>query len=304
LEIHFIPGRFSFVMKQFIKNNVNVKKTTLTSCMQGKRYISRAPSLVPSKFPSKPEIFHQEALEKALSQHVAEGKKHVDLETLNIKPVVAPQAWVINLQNEKTEIINLDPYFFDCPPRKDILHRMVVWQLAKRRQGTHKNKYRLETAYTKKKMYQQKHTGYTRHKDRGAPQFRGGGRALPKRPRSYYFKLNRRVRFLALRMALTAKYLQGRLQIVDRVSIERPKTKIAFQLFKNLGVVDGNSTGYVIDGLRVNKEFERASWNLSYVCYVSVKALNVYDLLRFDKVFITKRSLDIIAGRWSRYRLQ
>lgn len=61
-----------------------------------------------------------------------------------------------SIDNEYTDLIDLDPYFFQCPPRKDILHRMVLWQLAKRRQGTHKTKYRLEKPYTKKKMYRQK----------------------------------------------------------------------------------------------------------------------------------------------------
>lgn len=194
----------------------------------------------------------------------------------------------------------MDPYFFDCAPRKDILHRMVVWQLAKKRQGTHKTKYRLEVAFTKKKTVPQKGTGSARHQDRAAPIFLKGGRSFPRRPRDYSFKLNRRVRFLALRMALTTKFVQGKLFILEDLKVDLPKTKLASQLVSKFGV-NKEKDGMFIDA-EIDTTFETASWNLFYVHYGTQDALNVYDILRRDYLFITKKSLEKIKERWSRYR--
>lgn len=177
---------------------------------------------------------------------------------------------------------------------------MVVWQLAKKRQGTHRQQYRLEVAFTKKKLYRQKGTGGARHQDRGAPIFLKGGRAFPKRPRDYSFKLNKKVRFLALRMALTTKYLQGKLFVVDELKVEIPKTKIAVSLLRNMGI-NKEKDAMLIDS-ELDKLFERSTWNLFYVHYGSVAALNVYDLLRRDYLVVTKRSLEKIAERWSKFR--
>jgi large subunit ribosomal protein L4 len=178
---------------------------------------------------------------------------------------------------------------------------MVIWQLAKRRQGTHKQKYRHEVAFSSKKIYRQKGLGKARHKDRRAPLFIRGGHVFPKKPRDYSFKLNRRVRHLALRMALTTKYLQSKLIILNQIEIEKPKTKLASQLLAGIKVNNKGGPFMVVDGKRVNPDFERASWNLNYVNYVSVNALNVYDILRNEKLIITQKSLDLIKERWAKY---
>lgn len=191
---------------------------------------------------------------------------------------------------------------WSCPPRKDILHRMVTWQLAKKRQGTHKTKYRHEVAFTKKKMYQQKGTGRARHQDRAAPIFIRGGHTFPLRPRDYSFKLNRRIRHMALRMALTTKFLQGNLTIVDDLSVPQPKTRLANKILLRLGVTSRRDA-LIIDGRKVDKDFETASWNIGYVQYVKVAGLNVYDILRRHKLIITRESLDLIKKRWNRYNI-
>ena len=178
---------------------------------------------------------------------------------------------------------------------------MVVWQLAKRRQGTHQTKHRLETSFTKKKMYRQKGTGRARHRDKGSPTFIGGGRAFPKRNRDYSFKLNRRVRHLALRMALTTKFLQGKLLIVEDFKIESPKTKIAQQMLDKIKVKKDTGKYLLIDAEKVNPDFEKASWNLKYINYICTSGLNVYDILRNDKVFLSESSLITIKERWSKY---
>lgn len=204
-----------------------------------------------------------------------------------------------NMKGEYTNLIDLEPYFFDCTPRKDILHMMVVWQLAKRRQGTHKTKHRLELAYTKKKMYRQKGTGRARHADKGAPQFRGGGHAHPIRPRDYSFKLNRRVRRLALRMALTTKLQQGKLLLLEDFHVEAPKTAIVKRHLQNLGVGEGGVL--MIDGPEVTPEFERGAWNLKYVDLLPVAGINVYDILRHDTLVLSMSALESLKEHYAEY---
>lgn len=248
------------------------------------------------------EEIHQQALEKALSKKVATGKPHMDLELVRPeKPdfLVTPQAWVKNIKGEFTDLIDLESYFFACAPRKDILHMMVVWQLAKRRQGTHKTKYRLELAYTKKKMYRQKGTGRARHADRGAPQFRGGGHAHARRPRDYSFKLNKRVRRLALRMALTTKLQQGKLLILEDFHIDAPKTSIVKNHLKNFGIGEGGVL--MIDGPEVTPEFERGASNLQYVDVLPSVGINVYDILRHETLVLSREALNDLSARYSEH---
>lgn len=209
------------------------------------------------------------------------------------------EAWVRNLGGEYTNLIDLEPYFFACQPRKDILHAMVVWQLAKRRQGTHKTKYRLERAYTKRKMFSQKGTGRARRSDAGAPHFRGGGHALPIRPRDYSFKMNKRVRRLALRMALTTKLQQGKLMVIEDLHVEAPKTAIVNNHLKQLGLGEGGVL--FIDGREVTPEFERGSWNLRHVDLLPVHGINVYDILRHDTLVLTSAALEALSEDYAEY---
>lgn len=207
------------------------------------------------------------------------------------------EAWVQNVQAEYIDLIKLNPYFFSCAPRKDILHQMVLWQLAKRRQGTHKTKFRLERAYTKKKMYKQKGTGRARHSDKAAPQFiRTGGHAHPVRPRDFSFKLNATVRRLALRMAITTKFRQGKLRIVNTLP-EECKTK---QVQAQLDKLQANNA-LIIDGTNVNKVYERASSNLHTVDVLSAKGINVYDMLRRDTLVLTMGCLDYLNTHYAQY---
>eukprot|EP01080_Neovahlkampfia_damariscottae_P012554 gene12554-6374_t len=267
-----------------------------------KRSIVQIIRLNPSKLPTiSPEKVHYEAMMKNISTKVATAQKTVDLNIIKPIETKKPQAFVINFKNEKVKLLDLDPYLFDCKPRKDILHRMVVWQLAKRRQGTHQTKHRHETAFTKKKMYRQKGTGRARHRDKGSPTFIGGGRAFPKRNRDYSFKLNRRVRHLALRMALTTKFIQGKLFIVEDIKLEEPKTKIAKHMLHQIKVRKDKGKFLLVDGETVHSNFEKASWNLKFVNYICSSGLNVYDILRNDKVYLTESSLSAIKYRWRKY---
>ncbi|HMO42199.1 MAG TPA: 50S ribosomal protein L4, partial [Phenylobacterium sp.] len=125
---------------------------------------------------------------------------------------------------EKAGSIDLDEGVFGLEPRKDILHRMVVYQLAKRQQGTHKSKPRNEVKATSKKMYRQKGTGGARHGNKAAPQFRGGGTAHGPRPRSHAIDLPKKVRRLALKHALSAKQAANSAVPIDQASLAEGKT--------------------------------------------------------------------------------
>lgn len=264
--------------------------------------IKRNPTAIPTK---NPEDVHREALLKCLSKNVATGRKTVNVQL--VRPVTpsfktVPEAWVRNLKQEYTGLIKLNPYFFDCQPRKDILHQMVVWQLAKRRQGTAKTKYRTELAYTKKKMYRQKGNGSARHGDRGAPQFRGGGHAHPKRPRDFSFKLNRKVRRLALRMALTTKYQQGRLIVVDDLNVVdadgQPTYKTKF-VKRAIDSLKNDARSFLfVDGEVLHKDFEKGSMALATVDALNIRGLNVYDMLRREYLVLTRQALEWLDSKY------
>jgi large subunit ribosomal protein L4 len=283
------------------------KNAELTGVKNSEFIINKLIKKNPTALPLKdPESLHRAALEKALSKNIASGRKTVDLDS--IRPVTPsfmqiPETWVKNWKQEFTDLIKLNPYFFNCEPRKDILHAMVVWQLAKRRQGTAKTKYRTELAYSKRKIYQQKGTGRARHGDRGAPQFRGGGHAHPKRPRDFSFKLNKKVRRLALRMALTTKYQQGKLIIVEDLDVRdennQPtlKTKIIKKAIENLS--PGARSLLIIGGETLNEKFEKGSFVLHNVDVLKVQGLNVYDILRRDILVLTRDSLQWLDTKYA-----
>jgi large subunit ribosomal protein L4 len=253
-----------------------------------------------------PEKIHRDAIAKTITGTTAVGRKTVaDLKALRsavpdfIKP---PETFVRNIKNEITDLIQLEPYFFACKPRKDILHMVVVWQLACRRQGTHKTKYRTELAYTKKKMYSQKGTGRARHADRGAPQFRGGGHAHAIRPRDYSYKMNKKVQRLALRMALTAKYQQGKVIVVEDLHVNSLKTfESKAHLLTLIPTNVAKNGGVMIVDSPVDANFERGSWNLQWVDYWDVSQLNVYDMMRRNRLILTRSALNWLNENYKKY---
>lgn len=266
------------------------------------------PCRSPITFPTKNvSDVHQQAIEASLPKSVAVGRPTADLSI--IRPVVplfryTPEAWVVDFRNEKKRIIELDPYLFNCKPRRDILHQMVVWQLAKRRQGTHKTLFRDEVAYSKRKLRPQKHMGRARVASKNSPIFRGGGHAHPKRPRDYSFKLNAKIRRLAFRMALTTKAMQGRLMIVENASLpsgSQAKTRVANEIISGWGITDRG--GALIVDATVDEQFRRTSSNLSYIDVLPAVGANVYDILRRDKLILTVGALEWFAFRFKEHRL-
>jgi len=190
--------------------------------------------------------------------------------------------------------IDLDDAIFGLEPRVDILQRCVRWQLAKRQAGTHAVKNRSDINRTTKKVYKQKGTGNARHGAASAPQFRGGGRAFGPQVRSHEHGLPKKVRALALKHALSAKVQDAALIIVEDAKLADPKTKALKESFGKLGV----TSALIIAGAEVDANFGRAARNISNVDVLPVQGINVYDILRRDKLVLTRAAVDALEARF------
>ena len=190
--------------------------------------------------------------------------------------------------------ITLSDAIFGLEPRADILHRMVRWQLAKRQQGTHAVKNRSAISRTGKKLYRQKGTGGARHGAASAPQFRGGGRAFGPQPRSHAHDLPKQVRALALRHALSAKAKENALIVVADAAAAEAKTQALLGQFGKMGL----SNALIIDGAEVNQNFALAARNIPYIDVLPVQGINVYDILRREKLVLTKAAVDALEARF------
>jgi large subunit ribosomal protein L4 len=202
---------------------------------------------------------------------------------------------VIKLDGGKGGSIELSDEIFGIEEiRADILQRMVTWQLAKRRAGTHKVQVRNEVSRTSKKMYKQKGTGGARHGSRRAAQFVGGARAHGPVVRSHAFDLPKKVRALALRHALSSKAKDGSLIVVDTVSLKDAKTAA---LRTQLGAI-GVTHALVIAGAEVDNNFKLAARNIPNVDVLPNAGLNVYDVLRRRTLVLTKDAVEAINARF------
>jgi large subunit ribosomal protein L4 len=199
---------------------------------------------------------------------------------------------VVSFSKDKAGSIELADEVFGLEPRSDILHRMVVYQLAKRRQGTHKTKPRNEVKATSKKMYRQKGTGGARHGNKAAPQFRGGGTAHGPRPRSHAIGLPKKVRRLALKHALSAKQAANELMIIDAFAIDEMKTKALAERFQKLGIADA----LIVDA-EVDEKFGVAARNIADIDVLPAIGANVYDILRREKLVLTKAAVASLEAR-------
>jgi large subunit ribosomal protein L4 len=189
--------------------------------------------------------------------------------------------------------VALKDEIFGLTPRADILQRMVRWQLAKRQAGTHKSKGRGEISATTKKMYKQKGTGRARHGAKSVPQFRGGGKAHGPVPRSHAHDLPKKVRALALKHALSAKVQDANLVVIADTALDAPKTKALKERFAALGF--GNAL--IIDGDTVNDNFRLAARGLANIDVLPVQGINVYDILRREKLVLTRAALTALEAR-------
>jgi len=200
---------------------------------------------------------------------------------------------VIKLDGGKAGSVDLDEALFGLEPRKDILHRVVRYQLAKRQRGTHKVKTRSETSYSTKKIYRQKGTGGARHGDRNAPIFRGGGVYKGPKVRSHAHDLTKKFRKLGLKHALSAKMTAGELVIVDNAELASAKTGELAKTVKNLGW----KRALVVDGVEVNANFALAARNIDGVNVLPSQGANVYDILKSDTLVLTKAGVVALEAR-------
>jgi large subunit ribosomal protein L4 len=204
------------------------------------------------------------------------------------------RADVTSLDAGQAGSVELDDEIFNLDPRPDILQRMVRWQLAKRRAGTHHAQDRSEVTVTGKKMIKQKGTGGARHGDKSAPQFRGGGKVFGPKPRDHAYDLPKKVRALALRHALSAKAKAGELIVLDKATSADGKTKALKGRFEQLGL----DNALFIDGLELEPSFVRAARNIPNIDVLPVQGINVYDILRRRKLVLTRAAVEALEARF------
>ena len=201
---------------------------------------------------------------------------------------------VLNLDASDAGEIELNDSIFGLEPREDLIQRVVVWQLAKRRAGTHKVLTRAEVNRTKKKLYAQKGTGQARHGARSAPLFVGGAKAMGPVQHSHEFDLPKKVKALGLRHALSAKAKGGAIVIIEDSKTAAIKTNDLAKRFGKLGF----TSALVVDG-EFDKNFALSARNLSHVSLLPASGLNVYDILRREKLVLTKAAVKAIEERLS-----
>ncbi len=190
--------------------------------------------------------------------------------------------------------VELDDAIFGLEPRADLIARMVRWQLAKRQAGDHKTLGRGEINRTGKKMYKQKGTGGARHGSGRVPQFRGGGRAMGPVTRSHAHDLPKKVRALALRHALSAKVRAGGLVVWEKAELAEGKTKVLRDSLAKAAIANA----LIIDSAEVHEKFAVAARNLPQIDVLPVQGINVYDIMRREKLVLTKGAIEALEARF------
>jgi large subunit ribosomal protein L4 len=205
------------------------------------------------------------------------------------------KADVTTLAAAKAGTVDLAEAIFGLKPRPDLIQRMVRYQLAKRRAGTHHAQDRSEVNVTGKKMYKQKGTGGARHGDKSVPQWRGGGKAFGPKPRDHAIEMPKKVRALALRHALSAKAQAGEVVVLDKAESKDGKTAALRDQFAKL---DWTNV-LIIDGAELQADFVRAARNLPNIDVLPVQGINVYDILRRKKLVLTKAAIAALEERFA-----
>jgi len=190
--------------------------------------------------------------------------------------------------------LELNEAIFGLEPRQDLIARMIRWQLAKRQAGTHKTLGRAEIHRTGKKMYKQKGTGGARHGSARVPQFRGGGRAMGPVVRSHAHDLPKKVRALALKHALSAKARDGAIIVWENAEVAEPKTKALRASFDKAAL----KSALIVDGAKVQDNFAKAARSIPEIDVLPAQGVNVYDIVRREKLVLTKAAIDALEARF------
>ncbi|HEY8191390.1 MAG TPA: 50S ribosomal protein L4 [Alphaproteobacteria bacterium] len=200
---------------------------------------------------------------------------------------------VKSLENKDAGSIDLDESVFGVEVKKDVLHRAVHWQLNKRRAGTHKTKDVSEVAGTGKKPHSQKGTGSARAGQRRRPQTVGGGRVFGPVVRSHATDLPKKVRKLALKMALSSKVKENKLVIIDEATAKTHKTKPVAAALKKFGF----ASALIVGGKEIDANFARATANLPKIDVLPSMGANVYDIIRRDVLVLTKDAVSELTEK-------
>ena len=203
------------------------------------------------------------------------------------------KADVTTLENKGAGSIELDEDVFAVKARPDILHRVVAWQLAKRRAGTAKTKRLDEVRGSGAKIWKQKGTGRARHASRRVTLFRGGAKVFGPVTRSHAHSLPKKIRKLGLRMALSDKQAEGKLAILDKAALDEPKTKLLAGKVSDLGW----RSVLIIDGPELDENLSRAAANLPGIDILNEQWANVYDILRSDVLVLTRTAVERLEAR-------
>ncbi len=201
---------------------------------------------------------------------------------------------VKTLEDAKAGTVEVSEAIFGLEPRADILHRVVSWQLNKRQQGTHQAKSRGEINRTTHKLGNQKGGGTARHGSRKSGIFVGGGKAFGPRFRSHETALNKKIRALGLRHALSSKVKSSELIILDKAELKTAKTKDMKAVFEKLNLTNA----LIIDGATVNEGFAKAARNVINIDVLPVQGINVYDILRRKNLVLTKAAVEALEARF------
>ena len=202
---------------------------------------------------------------------------------------------VQTLAAKKSGSVTLDDSIFGLEPRKDLLHRMVRYQLAKRQSGNHYTQERGDVKKTTKRIGNQKGGGTARHGNGAVSQFRGGGKAHGPRVRSHAHGLPKKVRAAALRHALSAKVIAGELIILDEAAMKAPKTADLKKSLSKLGL----ENTLIIAGSQIDENFAKAAGNIPNLDVLPSQGANVYDILRRHKLVLTKQAVTDLEARLS-----
>jgi len=200
---------------------------------------------------------------------------------------------VKNLENKAAGEITLDDEVFGVEVKKDVLHRMVHYQLNKRRAGTHDTKGVSEVSGTGKKPWNQKGTGRARQGSMRSPQFVGGAIIFGPTPRSHATGLSKKIRALALKMALSTKAKEGKLIVIDEAKAKDHKTKPMAAALKKFGF----DSALIVGGKEIDANFARATANLPKIDVLPSQGANVYDILRRDTLVLTKEAVTDLTER-------
>jgi large subunit ribosomal protein L4 len=189
--------------------------------------------------------------------------------------------------------IELSDAVFGKEPRLDILHRVVTWQLEKRRGTARGARERSDVQRTGKKLGNQKGGGSARHGNRAAPQFIGGGKAHGPRVRDFNPGLNKKIRTLGLATALSVKAAEGKLIVLEDLAIGEARTKAFLTVMSGLGITNG----LFIDGAEVNASFRLATSNVPHIDVLPAIGANVYDILNHDTLVLTRAAVQALEAR-------